>query len=31
MPAYILKLFDRVLVRFEARDTGDPEFCTILY
>ena len=23
MPAYILKLFDRVLVRFEARNTGD--------
>ena len=23
MPAYILNLFDRVLVRFEARDTGD--------
>ena len=23
MPAYMLKLFDRVLVRFEARDTGD--------
>ena len=23
MPAYMLKLFDRVLMRFEARDTGD--------